>query len=169
MDIRLENEIPLPAPEQYRILFTSEFIAFLAQEYGLCANMAVEEKSSVNPILGLVRIIPSLDLSNMGQGIPSKTFVSHEIVNQQHHIKNPERFELHWGFDLPVLKKKFQASGILHLIPVNESSCLLILKGKIHIRFFGIGGLLERKFMKRVKRGVDQFPRLVEKWKSISA
>ena len=134
MNIRLEKEIPIAAQELYRILRTPEFPAFLANEYGVSANVEIQEKYTGNPA-------------------------------QNHH---PDRHEIQWILHLPVLKKKFQACGKLQLFHIDGSRCFLILEGNIHIGRFGVGRLLERKVVKRVKRESDQFSCMIARWKFVS-
>ena len=81
---------------------------------------------------------------------------------------HPDRHEIQWRLQLLVLKKKFQACGILQLFHIDGSRCFLILEGNIHIGGFGVGRLLERKVVKRVKSESDQFSIMIARWKSIS-
>lgn len=134
MDIRLEKEFPMSALELHRILRTPEFAAFLANEYGVYANIEIQEKSFGNP------------------------------APKNH----PDRHEIQWSLNLPVSKKKFQTSGILQLFPIDRSRCFLILEGSVHIGRFGVGRLLERKVVKRLKRESDQFSRMIARWKSVN-
>jgi hypothetical protein len=134
MNIRLEKEIPMTAQELYRILRTSEFTTFLTNEYGVYADIEIQEKCA-------------------------------GVSAQKNH---PDRHELQWRLSLPVLRKKFQAFGMLQLFHLDESRCFVILEGNIHIGRFGVGRLLERKVVKRVKRESDQFSNMIAKWKSVS-
>ena len=134
MNIRLDKEIPMAAQELYRILRTPEFPAFLANEYGVSANIEIQEKYIGNPA-------------------------------QKNH---PDGHEILWRLDLPVLKKKFQACGMLQLFHIDSTRCFLILAGNIHVGRFGVGRLLERKVVKRVKRESDQLSNMIAKWKSVS-
>ena len=134
MNIRLEKEIPIAAQELYRILRTPEFPAFLANEFGVSADIEIQEKYTGNPA-------------------------------QKNH---PDRHAIQWRLHLPVLKKKFQACGMLQLFHIDSSRCFLSLEGNIHIGRFGVGRLLERKVVKRVKMESDQFSSMIAKWKSVS-
>lgn len=81
---------------------------------------------------------------------------------------HPDHHEIPWRLDLPILKKKFQACGMLQLFHIDISRCFLTLKGSIDIGHFGVGKLLERKVLKRVKRESDQFASIIDRWKSVS-
>ena len=138
----------------WETLSTQEFTAFLADVYGLYADVGIEEKFSSNPINGRVKIFPNLDLS--------------DISREQLSEGKRDRFEVSWGIAFPVLKHKFRASGILQILPIDSGRCLLILKGSVHIRFFGVGSLLERKVVKRLKREGEQFHRVIVRWKAMN-
>ncbi len=84
--------------------------------------------------------------------------------------QNSERdhHEIRWRLDLLVLKKKFEAFGVLRLFHIDKSRCFLILEGSVQLGRLGVGRLLERKVAKRVKIESEQLSRLVTKWKLVN-
>lgn len=124
----------MTAQELYQILGTPEFAAFLTDEYGVNANIEIQDKYA----------------GNAAQD------------------KDRDRHQIQWRLDLLVLKKKFQAFGILQLFHIDNSRCFLILEGNVHVGSFGVGRLLERKVAKRVKMESDQFSSVIAKWKSVN-
>ena len=136
----------------WQTLSTPEFTPFLAEVYGLYTDLGIEEKATANPIHGRVKILPRLDL----------TGITRVPISE----RDRDRFEVSWKIALPVLEKKFQASGILQLIPIDSGRCRLVLKGRVQIRFFGVGRVLERKVVKSVKREAERFHRVIGRWKS---
>lgn len=167
MELRLENAVPMSAPELWRTVQAPEFDAFVAKELELYPHIRLERQSSGNLIRRRLSIsLSNVDLPDITRKAANKVLGGDEIVYEEIQGTHLDRFQMPWKIRPPVLTKKFHASGVLRLAPIDESRCLRIMEGRIHIRLFGLGGLLERMIAEQVKSTSDQFSDLVAKWKS---
>lgn len=166
MDFRLENEVPMSAQELWRTVQTLEFNAFMAKELQPYPHIRLERQSSGD----MIRRRLSISLSNVGmphitRKAANKVLGGDEIVYEEIQGAHLDRFQMPWKIRPPVLTKKFHASGVLRLAPIDESRCLRIMEGRIHVGLCAVGSLLERMIAEQVKSTSDQFSDLVTKWK----
>ncbi|NVM23876.1 MAG: DUF2505 family protein [Desulfobacterales bacterium] len=170
MEFRLENEIPMSAPELWQTVQTPEFDAFMAKEFELYPHMRFERESSEYLIRRRLSIsLPNVDMPGIARKAANKVLGGGEIVYEEIQQTHLDSFEMRWRLRPAVLTEKFHASGILRLTPIDGIRCLRIMEGRIHIRLFGLGGQLERLAAKQAKRTSDEFCQVVAKWKSENA
>ncbi len=171
MDFYLDNEIPMSAPELWRLLCTPEYDAFLAKEYGHKAYVELERESLDRMLRRRMKIITKVDLSEMdlnyvarkiAQKILRGDQLGYEVIEEKYfHF-----FEMRWKVEPPLFKNKFKAYGVLRLEPIDENRCLRIIEGTVYVGIPGLDGLLERIVALQLERAKNRFAQVVEKWKS---
>jgi len=166
MEFRLENKVPMSAQELWQTVQTPGFDAFVAKELGLYPHMRLERESSGYLIRRRLSIsLSNVDLPRITRKAANKVLGGDEIVYEEIQGTHWDRFQMPWKIRPPVLTKKFHASGVLRLAPIDESRCLRIMEGRIHVGLFAVGSLLERMIAEQAKSISDQFSDLVTKWK----
>jgi hypothetical protein len=97
MDFRLENEIPMSAQELWRILYTPEFDAFMAEEYELKAYNELERQVSENLLHRRVRVIIGTNLSYIPFGLAHRIVGGNEVIYEEIQDKYLDRYEMYWN------------------------------------------------------------------------
>jgi len=171
MNFYLENEIPMSARELWQILFTPEFDAFMAKEYGHKAYVELERHSSDLMMRRRVKIISKVDLTEMdlnfvARKIAAKILRGDQLGYELIQEKYFDRFEMRWKVEPPLFKDKIQAYGVLRLEPIDENRCLRIIEATAYVGIPGLDGLLKRVAASQPKLTKSRFAQVVEKWKS---
>jgi hypothetical protein len=65
-------------------------------------------------------------------------------------------------------KDKIRVSGVLQLIPIDESRCRRIREIRVQIRIFGIGAILESMAAEQANRTSEKFTQVVARWKTMN-
>ena len=161
----------MSARELWQILYTPEFDAFLAKEYGHKAYVELERESSDRMMRRRMKIVSKVDLSEMdlnyvarkiAQKILNRDQLGYEVIQEKYF----DPFEMRWKVEPPLFKDKFQAYGVLRLEPIDENWCLRIIEGTVKVGIPGLDGLLERIVALQIEQAKNRFAKVVEKWKS---
>ena len=165
MNFCIETVIPMSAPDLWSVLHTPEFDAFMAREYGLKVYSELEKNLCGQMMQRRLKVVTKPGLNFVTQMICNQILGKSELEYEVIQEKYLYRYSMYWEIVLPVLKDKFELSGMIRLKSMDEKRCLMIREGNIHIGISVGKVIIESIIATKSQIMKNRFRQLVEKWK----
>ena len=142
MRIHCEHEILLPASAFWDLIHAPAYEAAVAEAVGLRAYQELERREEPDAVYRKLRV--EADLPESLRGLLRKVGFEGPAGYEEEQWRHLQRREVRWRMTPGAFADRARIEGTVRVEPRGRARCVRVLEGVVELRFFGIGGMLER-------------------------
>jgi hypothetical protein len=159
MRLSCRDRMPFEAEHFWAILHAPAYEALVADALGLAEYREIERRDEPAAVYRRLaarpRALPASvqTLLQRAAGVTSATY-------EEEQWRRKDRMEVRWRAIPSILRGRIRIEGVLCVEPVDEKTCLRIVRGEVRIRVPLVGGLLERAVVSAIVESYGRSARL---------